>query len=372
MSTIGEMFEKDICRIMNPVIKVSDQSDESVIFQELDEYVVTQEIDENLEKFYKDLIERIKKNNDAIGVWISGDFGSGKSHFIKILSFILKNSIISEKKSVDYFQKKVSPSVFSYMQAMSRKSVETILFDIDAESKGGQDADNLVQIYLMVFNRMIGLSTVASVAQMERHMIEEGKYDLFKSKYLEIAKKEWDSDRTKPAFIKGKIEAALVAAGLYEREEAKAVAKTATERFDISVKEFVALVKQYCDSKDDDYVLFFLVDEVGQFISGNTQLMLKLQTITEELGVACRGRVWNVVTSQEDVDSIVSNINYKDYSKIQGRFSIRIKMSSSDVKEVIEKRILLKKKNYVDELQAYYESNRDAIHNKLNFDNNVN
>ncbi len=372
MSIIGEMFEKDINRPMNPVIKVSDQNDDAVIFQELDEYVVTQEIDENLEKFYKDVIEGIKKRTDAVGVWISGDFGSGKSHFLKIISFLLKNSLISGKEATGYLQNKVSESVYPYMQAIGRKDVETILFDIDAESKDGQNADSLVQIYLMVFNRMLGLSTVASVADMERHMIAEGKYDLFKSKYQEVSNKAWELDRTKPAFNKGKIEAALMNAQIFDEENAKLVAKKATEKHEITVKEFAALVKEHCDSKGDDYVLFFLVDEVGQFISGNTQLMLKLQTITEELGVACHGHVWNVVTSQEDMDLIVSGVNIKDYSKIQGRFNIRIKMSSSDVKEVIEKRILLKKRNYVDELQAYYETNRDAIHNKLNFDNNVN
>jgi hypothetical protein len=372
MSTIEEMFEKDINRPINPVIKVSDQGDESVIFQELDEYVVTQEIDENLEKFYRDLIEGMKKGTDSTGVWISGDFGSGKSHFLKILSFLLKNSDISGKKAIEYLQKKVSSSVYPYMQAIGRKDVETVLFDIDAESKEGQNADYLVQVYLMVFNRMLGLSTNASVANIERHIIEEGKYDLFKSEFEKIANKTWESVRASPTLNKPKIRQALVATGLYNEVDAETVAKKATEKFEISATEFASLVKEHCDTKGDDYVLFFLVDEVGQFISGNTQLMLKLQTITEELGVKCRGKVWNVVTSQEDIDSIVTDLNNKDYSKIQGRFSIRVKMSSSDVKEVIEKRILFKKKDNVDELQAYYESNREAIHNKLGFDNDVN
>ncbi len=372
MSIIGEMFEKDIDRPMNPVIKVSDQTDEKVIFQELDEYVVTKEIDENLEKFYKGLIDGISRDTDNIGAWISGDFGSGKSHFLKILSFLLKNSIISGKKSTEYLQKKVSPPVYAYMQAMGKKNVETVLFDIDAESKEGQNADNLVQIYLMVFNRMLGLSTVPSVADLERHIIDEGKYDLFKSKYQEISDRSWEDERTKPAFVRGRIEKALVAAGVYGEDDAKDISKKASEKYEISASDFTKLVKEHCDKMGENYVLLFLVDEVGQFISGNTQLMLKLQTITQELGTACRGHAWNVVTSQEDVDSIAPDINNKDYSKIQGRFSIRVKMSSSDVKEVIEKRILSKKGNYVDELQAYYDGNRDAIHNKLNFDNGMN
>ncbi len=55
--------------------------------------------------------------------------------------------------------------------------------------------------------------------------------------------------------------------------------------------------------KTGDRVVF-LVDEIGQFISGDSQLMLNLQTMTEELGGRCKGKVWVVVTAQEDLDSM--------------------------------------------------------------------
>ena len=79
---------------------------------------------------------------------------------------------------------------------------------------------------------------------------------------------------------------------------------------------------------------FDLVDEIGQFIGKNTQMMLKLQTITENLGTICGGRAWVIVTSQADIDSIVGGMQgskSQDFSKIQGRFE-RISLSSSNTK----------------------------------------
>ena len=60
MTVIKEIFEKDIDRAINPVIKVADQDDENLIFQELDEYVVTNEIHLNLGKLYKGIIEGVR------------------------------------------------------------------------------------------------------------------------------------------------------------------------------------------------------------------------------------------------------------------------------------------------------------------------
>lgn len=51
--------------------------------------------------------------------------------------------------------------------------------------------------------------------------------------------------------------------------------------------------------------------KAGQFIGNNTQMMLKLQTITENLGTACGGRAWVIVTSQEDIDAVLGDLSAK-------------------------------------------------------------
>jgi hypothetical protein len=83
----------------------------------------------------------------------------------------------------------------------------------------------------------------------------------------------------------------------------------------------------------------------GQFIGANSQLMLSLQTITEQLGTQCRGRAWVIVTSQEDIDAAIGEANKaksQDFSKIQGRFHTRLSLASSNTDEVIGERLLAK------------------------------
>ena len=92
---IKNIFAKDLFRPINGVVK-ADQQDPAIVWQELDEYVVTHELDQHLRRFIQAYLDAMDNPKDPVltsrmGVWVSGFFGSGKSHFIKILSYLLSN-----------------------------------------------------------------------------------------------------------------------------------------------------------------------------------------------------------------------------------------------------------------------------------------
>ena len=89
---IKDMFAKPIDRDIKGVIKVG-QDDNANIGQELEEYVVTRELQKHFSDFFASYKKGITGNTDKMGVWISGFFGSGKSHFLKILSYLLARTI---------------------------------------------------------------------------------------------------------------------------------------------------------------------------------------------------------------------------------------------------------------------------------------
>lgn len=105
-------------------------------------------------------------------------------------------------------------------------------------------------------------------------------------------------------------------------------------------------IKKYVDKQPADYHLVFLADEMGQFVSDDVHRMLDLQTIVEDLGKYTLGKVWVIVTSQQDIDELEKDIHSsQDFSNIQGRFNTRLSLSSANADEVIKKR-LLKKERY--------------------------
>ena len=95
--------------------------------------------------------------------------------------------------------------------------------------------------------------------------------------------------------------------------------------------------------------------------------MLSLQTIVEELGAACGGRVWVMVTSQEAIDNLSLPVG-NDFSKIQGRFNTRLSLSSSSVDEVIQRRVLEKTAPAADMLARVYDQDAAVLKNNFTFE----
>ena len=368
---IKDMFEKKIDRDIKGVIKVG-QSDEENVYQELDEYVVTKELLKHFRDFFDNYEKGINNNTDKMGVWISGFFGSGKSHFLKILSYLLKNSVVEGKRAIEYFTdgKKIDdPMLIAKMTNSGTISSDVMLFNIDSKgsAKVGSGKEAIVEVFMKVFNEMQGYcGSIPYLAEFERQLDNEGKFEEFKERFQEIAGAPWEKKRQAFAVIQDKIVKTIVAMDFMSEEAARNWCKNAKGSYDLSIEKFVSLVKEYCEKKGPNHHVIFLVDEIGQYIADDTQLMLNLQTIVEDLGTACRGKAWVIVTSQEDIDSITKTKG-NDFSKIQGRFDTRLSLSASNVDEVIRKRILEKNEIAESALKLLYEQKESIIKNLITF-----
>ena len=372
---IREMFKKPIDRDIKGVIKVG-QKEEENIKQELEEYVVTNELQKHFRDFFSAYGKGISGNTDDMGVWISGFFGSGKSHLLKILSYLLSNKEINGKKAIDYFledNKIKDEMVIADMKRACQTSTDSILFNIDSksESTGNKGKDDILKVFLKVFNEMQGFSSIPHLADLERELSENNKYEEFKEKFQEIAGKVWTEERHKFNFIRTKVAQALEEIEFMDESSAKDWLEISKKDYSISIEDFAKMINKYIKLKGNNHHVIFFVDEVGQYIGNkNTDLMLNLQTITEDLGVYCKGKAWIVVTSQQAIDSI-TEIKGNDFSKIQGRFKTRLSLTSTDVLEVIKKRILEKNEYAEKELSLVYAEKESVIKNLVIFDDGI-
>ena len=372
---IREMFAKPIDRDLQGVIIVG-QDETANVKQELEEYVVTRELQKHFADFFASYKTGIIGNTSKTGVWISGFFGSGKSHFLKILSYLLENKEIAGKKAIDYFvddNKIADPMVLADMQLAANTPTDVVLFNIDSKSDSNskQNKDAIVNVFLKVFNEMQGYcGAMPFLADLERRLNEEGKYEEFKQKFEENYGDAWVDSRQDFDFIQDDIVDTLIDMDFMSEAAARNWCEKAAEPYKISIEDFAKRVKAYIDRKGNNHHVAFLVDEVGQYIGDDSNLMLNLQTVREELGKECNGKAWVIVTSQQDIDSI-TKVKGNDFSKIQGRFDTRISLSSANVDEVIKKRILDKKDTAAQMLRLLYGQKATTIKNKIVFNDGV-
>ena len=370
---LQDLFQKDVTRNINGVIKVGQQSDAHV-YQELSEYIITKELDRYFNQFFDVYAASLGDPTDKIGVWISGFFGSGKSHFLKILSYLLANRPAEGTDALSLFLPKVKdPVLAAAITRVAQAPADVILFNIDskadADSKGQKDA--IVKVFLKVFNETLGyFGADPAVAAFERHLDQQGKYEAFQTAFEARTQAPWREEREAWPFIRDSIAEALADTLVMTPESAYKLVDEQGSRGNISPEAFAKLVQQYLATKGREHRVLFMVDEVGQYIGENNDLMLNLQTIAEDLGTYCEGRAWVAVTSQEDIDKVTrQKIRGDDFSKIQGRFNPRnrINLSSANTDEVIQLRLLEKTPVAQAELTDLYHAKAQVLASKVRF-----
>lgn len=365
------IFEKPVDRRIEGVIKADD---EAGLLHELEEYVITDEVEKHLGTF----LEAYRNAHNDNGVWISGFFGSGKSHLLKMLALLLENRKVDGKSALDLFRDKVKGDQFLKAELERAASIpsKSILFNIDqkADVITKTQVDALLAVFQKVFDESCGYyGKQGYVAQFERHLDENDQFEAFKSAFESIAGKPWERGREQHLLESKAIAAAYAKASDGSVDDAADILKRYRETYKVSIEDFAEQINRYVERQGKDFRLNFFVDEVGQYIADNTKLMTNLQTVAESLSTKCRGKAWIIVTAQQQMSEIVGDMTKQqamDFSKIQARFATRMPLTSANVAEVIQKRLLKKKAEAEEPVGKLFDAYQNDMRTLFSFSDN--
>lgn len=351
------LYAKDIFRSIDGVIKADDVSK---VASEVDEYVMTSEIRSGLSRIV-DAWNQVDAPSN--GVWIAGFFGSGKSHLLKMLSYLLGeqagNQPVTREDVERAFEQKVAgdETLIADLKRSLHTPTRAVLFNIDAkDDKSTRERGSaMIEVFYKVYFEARGLySKDLGVGALERDLEDRGELARFREAYQEEAGHTWEVGRVNTVFSEALVSKALARLG----HQVDQPFRSYREQLNLSAEAFAQDVASWLDRQGPHQRIAFFVDEVGQFIGDDSQLMLNLQTITEQLATHCPGRAWVFVTSQEELSGITAQMNERrstDFSKIQGRFAIKVSLSTEEVTDVIARRLLTKSEQGASELDAMWQ-----------------
>ena len=351
------LYAKDIFRSIDGVIKADDTTK---VASEVDEYVMTKEIRDGL----KDIVEAWNQVDVPFnGVWIAGFFGSGKSHLLKMLSYLLGEQAgdqpVTREDVERAFEQKVAgdETTIADLKRSLHTPTRAVLFNIDAkDDKSTRERGSaMIEVFYKVYFEARGLySKDLGVGALERDLEDRGELARFRGAYQEEAGHTWEVGRVNTVFSEALVSKALARLG----HQVDHPFRSYREQLNLSAEAFAQDVASWLDRQGPHQRIAFFVDEVGQFIGDDSQLMLNLQTITEQLATHCPGRAWVFVTSQEELSGITKQMNERrstDFSKIQGRFAIKVSLSTEEVTDVIARRLLTKSEQGIEDLDVMWQ-----------------
>ena len=368
MASIRNLFDstRALSRPIEKVITYQNRTDDQ-LRAEISEYVVTENIEEN----FSDLLKKMQAAKQGgggheIGVWVSGFYGSGKSSFTKYLGFALDRSMTIGGDTFLHLlqhQLKTAPVRAIFNQVSTTYDAAVIFLDLASEMLAGASMEDISTVLYLKVLQWAGYSEDLKVAELERMLEMDGKFDAF----LVRAKEElegidWNEARNQP-LVANQI-AARLASEFYPKLFSKTedfqnltlhVNKTEMKR----AEEMVELVRRKSGKKN----VLIIVDEVGQYVSAKPNLILNLDGLAKNLKQIGGGSVWLFATAQQTLteDNVSAMINAPGLFKLKDRFPIQINLEASDIKEICHKRLLTKSASGEKELGTLYDSNGASL-----------
>lgn len=370
---IRELFSRDIDRKIEEVIKV-DQTDETILREELEEYVVTKSIRRSYLEILEEYAQRPNQPSDTIGIWISGFFGSGKSSFAKNLGLALAKRTVAGTNARDLLAQRINDTKASALFSRIEAQIPTdaVILDVSTD-RGVMGNQTLTEIIYRKLLQHLGYSRDLDIAELEISLEEDGRLEAFVEAYRQTyADKDWSVQKNRPAFALGEASKVMHVLDPDTYPGIDSWKRGAAQRTDVTAGILAERCKDLMERRGDSKTLVFVVDEVGQFVARDVQKMLDLQGIVQSLGRVGRGRMWLVVTSQEKLTELVGGLDGQqvELARLMDRFPLQVHLEPSDISEVTSRRVLAKTADGASRLRELFarEQGRLSTHTRISAD----
>lgn len=359
---IRSTFATAIQERIEPVVKVADRRP-GILSGELSNLVVTPQWERYLRQVldaYTDAADR--EDEQGIGIWISGFFGSGKSLLMKVLGILLEGREIDGRPASAAFLDRMpaaSPEradLTRFLNVCARK-ISTTAVGGNLHAMLSSQNDSLALIAFKLFANYRQYTANWPLAWAVEYQIDaRGRNDLFRVAAARLGGVEWEEIAADPEFYLEHLYQAAVetlpehftGVGAVERAVAAVTANG------ITPQALVERLRRWCTAQDASgrrHKLLLQLDELGQWIAAGsvgsgsaTDRIMQVQALAETAAIAGGGRIWIAVTAHGDIQALQQNVQQEHYAKIIQRFpvALRCKLSNEDISQVVEERLLRK------------------------------
>jgi hypothetical protein len=370
---IKDIFATTIQERIEPVVKVADRNP-AVLLNELQNLVVTPQWEKYLHRILEAYTEAFDRDDEqGIGIWISGFFGSGKSLLMKVLGILLEGVELGGQPVHQLFLSRLpgnsqERSDLERFLAVCQRKLTTSVVGGNLHAQLSSSNDPLALIVFKLFAREHGYTHNWPLAWAVEYQLDiRGLSAEFHRVASEVCGEEWSEIVNDPDFYNDVLyqAAATVMPDHFSGPDAVERAVMSAVQSGITSEMLIDRLRRWCIAKDSAgrrHKLLLQLDELGQWIaSGNAnERIMHVQALVETAAQASDGRIWVAVTAHGDVQQLQQNVQQEQYAKISQRFALQCKLSNEDISQVVEARLLRKTQSArIDLLQRFTQRSGD-------------
>ncbi len=370
MHKIQELFDpsKQLNREIESVVTFGAKTTDD-LKAEVREYVVTDKLHDNYEDVLDDFQRAFDNGSKEVGVWVSGFYGSGKSSFAKYLGLSFDKSLMIDGATFgDRLMSRINDTRITQMHhtIISRNNPEVVMIDLSTQSTAGKTSMVSDIVYFETL-KLLGITKCSD--QKVMFFIDllqsEGKYDEFCRLVEETKHKRWED-----------VESNDLIANLFAAEFAPRLLPAYFADSDsynninlnsaLNEKDRFTRLYNLVKKKTGKENIIFVLDEVGQYVASNVDMILNVQGMLQTFKDEFRGKVWVIATAQQTLteDNQKAQLNSNELYRLNDRFPIKVDIEANDIKEIITKRLLGKSKEGKEYLTNLFKQNEGVL--KLN------
>lgn len=354
-----ELFLKDPLSwtVQNGGVSSNNSDEPETLRYELDTFVCEGEYHTGMVRMLQAYLTSLDKEQKA--AWVSGFYGSGKSHMVKVLRYLWTDHDLGDGNTARSLVT-LPADVRELLKELSTRGKQ----GAGLHAAGGTLKAGVGDVRLRVLSiilQSVGLPEKLSVARLMMDLRDEGKLETVKAAIVKKGKKpeeEFNRMYTSSVFQQAYLDANphlgdVPAAGLALRQQYP------TNVGEVSINDMLAIIRRAL-SKDGELPCTVLVlDEIQQYINNDPDVVIGVQEVVEACQKELDGKVFVVGTGQSALTDMPA------LQRIMGRFQVKIHLKDTDVEKVVRTVVLQKKTEMKAAVEAEVTAHAGEINRQL-------
>lgn len=360
-----DIYQKDptVHKLVNEgVASVNDDTTQQamdVLRYELDTFVCDGQYGSGMAHILDTFLKNIHQAQQP-AVWVSGFYGSGKSHLVKMLRALWVDTVFPDGATARGIAS-LPQDIKDHFKELSTLAKRHGGLHAASGTLGAGASGSVRLALLRIIFKSAGLPGQYPVARFLMWLAAEGIHDQVKQHVVDHGL-DWEEELDNFYVAEG-LHAALAATkpGLFPSPAA--CVETLNNLYpyvqDVSTDDMVKAIRTALTREGKFPLTLIVLDEVQQYIGGDPQRSMDVQETVEACCKNIGGKLLFIGTGQTAVTG-TSNLK-----RLEGRFTIRVELSDADVDAVIRKVILAKKADAAAPVAKVMETNLGEISRHL-------